>query len=543
MTRESTDRYGRRPARAIVAAIAIVGTLFAACDRTPAPSTQPATAGASTERVLTRGNGAEIDSLDPALALLAESGNILRDVYEGLTALDGASRPIPAAAERWEVSGDGRVYTFHLRPTARWSNGERVGAEDFVASWRRAVDPKTGSPWLQSFEYIEGAREIAAGKLPVARLGVRAVDSTTLEVRLTAPAPFFPSLLSHWSTLPTYRGLPPARAGETVCNGAFAIAESTPNSQTLLRRNPRYWNAANVRLDAVRYLQITDTRDELTRFRSGDVDVTVSTPLQSNDELRALVGDRLVTSPSLGVYYYGFNTGKPPFDSRELRQALSMTVDRETLTNAVIRMGNPVAYTLVPDGMPEYTPQKPAWAAWPYEQRVKRARELYAKAGYSAARPLRFELRYNVGSAHQRIALAVAAMWKEALGAEAQPVAEEFKSLMQTIQRGDAQVFRSSWTADYPDPYSFLVAYATRGSMNLSAYGSTQFDRDLRAGAQAADPVERRKLLESAERTFSDDAPIIPIYFLVNRRLVAERVVGWQDNAMRTTYSGGLRVN
>jgi oligopeptide transport system substrate-binding protein len=536
------DRDACRAKRALVAAIALAGLLIAACGKAPTPATTPTQAPAGTERILTRGNGAEIDSLDPALAVLAESGNILRDIYEGLTALDADSRPIPAAAERWDVSGDGRVYTFHLRPTATWSNGERVGARDFVASWRRAVDPKTGSPWLQSFEYIEGAREIAAAKLPLDRLGVRAIDELTLEVRLTSPAPFFPALLSHWSTLPTYRGLAPARAGETVCNGAFVLAESTPNSHTLLRRNARYWNAANVRLDGVRYLQITDTRDELTRFRSGDLDVTVSTPLQSNDELRALVGDRLVTSPSLGLYYYGFNTRKAPFDSRDLRQALSMTVDREALTDAVIRMGNPVAYTLVPDGTPGYTPQKPAWAAWPYAERVKHARELYAKAGYSASRPLRFELRYNVGSAHQRIALAVAAMWKETLGVDAQLVPEEFKSLLQTIQRGDAQMFRSSWTADYPDAYSFLVAYAAPGSLNLSAYESAEFQRDLRSAVRATDPAERQKLLESAERRFAEDAPIVPIYFLVNRRLVAERVVGWRDNAMRTTYSGGIDV-
>lgn len=541
---------GRSALRALGVACAFAAIALAGCSRDASPARGSTTGagssaqsgGESASRVLVRGNGAEIDSLDPALALLTESGNILRDIYEGLTVLDAQSRPAPGAAESWESSTDGLRYTFHLRKGARWSNGEPVIADDFVRSWRRAVDPKTGSPWLQSFEHIEKARDIAAGKAPVDALGVRAIDAQTLEVRLATPAPFFPALASHWSTLPTYRGLPPGRAGATICNGAFVLAESVPNSHSLLRRNPRHWNAANVRLDGVRYVQITDARDELTRFRAGEVDVTASTPLQSSDELRTLVGDRLVTSPSLGLYYYGFNTRRPPFDSREIRQALSMTVDREALATAVVRMGTPPAYTLVPTGTPDYTPQAPEWASWPHAQRLQRARELYAQAGYSAARPLRFELRYNVGPVHQRIALAVAAMWKEALGVEAQPVAEEFKSLLQTIQRGDAQMFRSSWTADYPDAYSFLVPYGTPGPMNLSDYRSAEFVKELEAASQARDPAERRGALERAERRLAEDAPIVPIYFLANRRLVGERVVGWQDNAMRTTYSGGVRL-
>jgi ABC-type oligopeptide transport system substrate-binding subunit len=529
----------------MAAALLLATAALAACGRGDAPARGPSAASAPSDaapRILRRGNGPEIDSLDPALAVFAESGNVLRDVYEGLTALDADSRPVPAAADRWEVSADGLTYTFHLRRGMIWSNGDAVTANDFVGSWRRVIDPKTGSPWAQTFDQVVAAREIAAGKAPVDRFGVRAVDDLTLEVKLVAPAPYFPSLVSHWSTLPTHRGAAPGRAGSVVSNGPFLLVESTANVGAKLSRNDRYWNAASVKLDGVVYTQASDPRDELTQFRAGDLDVTATTPLQSSEELQQLVGDRLVTSPSLALYYYGFNTKKAPFKSRELRQALSMSLDRETLTKSVLRMGNPPAYTLVPAGMPDYTPQAPEWASWPYEQRLKRARELYAKAGYSAKNPLKFELRYNVGAGHQRLALAAAAMWKQTLGVEAQPVAEEFKSLLQTIQRGDAQMFRSSWTADYPDAYSFLVSYAEGGSLNLSAYSSEAFNRDLQAAAASADPKARRELLERAEKTFAEDAPIVPIYFLVNRRLVGERVVGWRDNAMRTTYSAGVTL-
>lgn len=525
--------------RFLAAACAVF--LFGCGSGTP-PVEQSTREAGATRAVLLRSSGPEIDSLDPVLATLTDAGDIIRDAYEGITTLDENARAAPGLATHWDVSPDGRTYTFHLRTDARWSNGDAVTSQDVLASWQRLLAPGTGSPWVQNLEYVERAREIAAAKEPSSALGIRALDAHTLVVQLRGPAPFFPALLAHWSLVPTYRGQPPAKPGSTISNGAYRIVESVPNSHVLLRMNAAYHGVADVKIEAVRYLQIAELGDEYNRFRTGELDVTSNSPLQPLDDVRAVVGDQLKVSPFLALYYYGFNTQEPPFTSRELRQALSMTVDREKLTDVVLRMGNPPAYSLVPDGTPDYVPQRADWASLPYSERVHRARLMYARAGYGPARPLRFELRYNAGAAHERIALAVAGMWREALGAEVKLVPEEFKSLLQTIQRGDAQVFRSSWTADFPDSLAFLQNYIPSSTLNLSGYRNAAFDADAVASITEADPAKRRALLERAERTFAADAPIVPLYFMVNRRLVSTRVRGWRDNPMRVTYSRTLAL-
>lgn len=491
---------------------------------------------------LTRSTGPEVDSLDPALAALLESADVIRDAYEGLTVLDDDARAVPGIAARWDVSADGLTYTFHLRDALVWSDGSPLTSSDLVASWRRVVDPKTGSPWAQVLEYVVGAVDAAAGKAPVESLGVSAPDPKTFVVQLRANAPFFPALVAHSSLVPTPGGRPPAKPGAAISNGAYTLAEQVIGSSVLLRKNPKYHRAGEVAIDSVRYLQIADINSELNRFRTGELDVTSNVPIQPLDEIRAVVGDKLKISPFLAVYYYGFNTTKPPFNSRELRQALSMTVDRDKLTNVVIQQGNPPAYSLVPESTPDYTAQRPEWAAWDYLKRVETGRKLYAKAGYSTARPLRFELRYNTGKGHERIALAIASMWKETLGAEATLIPEEFKSLLQTIQAGNAQMFRSSWVADYPDAYSFLQNYGPASSLNLSGYRSVEYNRLIDASIGAVDITARRRSLEDAERVFAGDSPIIPVYFMVTKRLLSDRVVGWRDNPMRVTYTRTLSL-
>lgn len=518
-----------------LASIAFVA-LVAACSR---EARAPAAASATEQAILRIGNNQEPDSLDPQLASLDQAGNILRDVYEGLTTLDDDARAAPGVAERWDVSEDGREYTFHLRGDARWSNGEPVTAQDFLATFRRLVDPKTASPYASTLRLVVNAAEITAGSAAPATLGVAAPDARTLVVRLVSPAAYFPALLAHWSALPTYHGEPPARAGDTVTNGAFVLAAWVAGSHVDARRNAKYWNAASTKLDGVRYFHFADVEAEYTRYRAGELDITSELPKTVPlDELRARHGSEVRTAPRLGLYYYGFNLSRPPFaGSPEIREALAMTVDRDRLVKSVTAKGERPAYGWVPDGFPDYTPQRPSWASLPYAERVQLARRLYAKAGYSAARPLRFELRYNTGSAHERIALAVSAMWKEALGAEVKLVPEEFKSMLQAIQRGETQMFRSSWTADYPDVTSFAEVFRSSFELNLPRFASDDYDHMLAAAAAASTSGERRASLEAAERELARAMPIVPLYFMVSQRLVSGRVEGWGSNAMNFTYA------
>ncbi|MBV8782879.1 MAG: peptide ABC transporter substrate-binding protein, partial [Gammaproteobacteria bacterium] len=235
------------------------------------------------EAILVRGGGPDPDSLDPQKARGFEAQSILRDLCEGLTTLDHAARVAPGVALRWEASADGLTYTFHLRPEARWSTGEPVVAEDFVAALRRLVDPATASGYAQYVEVIAHASEVVAGRVPPAALAATAPDRATLVIVLTHPAPYLPTLLSHPSTCPVHRaslarGADFVHPGTMPGNGAFRLAEWVPGAYVLARRNPYYWNDRATRLAGVKYLFIPDENAELARYRGGELQVTFVVP-------------------------------------------------------------------------------------------------------------------------------------------------------------------------------------------------------------------------------------------------------------------------
>ncbi len=498
---------------------------------------------------LERGNGAEPDSLDPQLARMDSALTILRDAYEGLTSVAADGGVAAGVAESWEVTDGGRTYVFRLRPGAAWSNGDAVEAEDFVAAWRRLVDPATASQYAQILEPVLHARGIFSGERAPAELGVEALGPQVLKVTLEAPALQFLAILSHPATFPVHRptlateGARFARPGTAVTNGAFVPVEWQVGAWVRSVRNERYWDAARTRLDAVRYHHINDPPAELARFRAGELDVTYTLPPGQVARLEAANTPGLHVSPQLGVYYYGFATDKAPFaGAPALRRALSMAIDREILVRQVLGDGELAAYGWVPDGVAGYRPARYAWADWPAERRVAEARRLYAQAGYGDDKPLAIELRFNKSTLHDRLALAVSAMWKQVLGVHTTLAAEEFRVLKQSIDAREVQVFRGSWVADYNDPYTFLQLLESGFGINLPRYTSAGYDGLLADARAETDPVRRAQLLGQAEALLLEDAPLVPLFFYVSKHLVAGRVEGWYDNVMNVTYSRALSV-
>ena len=497
--------------------------------------------------VLRRGNGAEPESLDPHRARSEAALTILRDLYEGLTEIGADGAPVLAAADQCAISADGTSYRFHLRKLARWSNGDPLVAEDFAAAWRRLVDPRTGAQYAQLLAAVQGAEAITAGLAAPSTLGVQAVDSATLQVKLTHPTPYFLGLLAHPATFPINRTMLAqhasgfAKPGVMVSNGAFVLTRWDFGSHLVAVRNHRYWNDAATHVDGVEYYSITEPEAELRAFRSGAVDVTSSIPGAQFAWIKQHLGQELHISPQLGVYYLGLNLGRAPFArSPQLRRALSLVIDRERLVQAVTGNGESAAYTFVPPQTLNYSPPLPEYAGWPMPRRIARARELLAEAGMLQSPPA-IELRYNSSELHGRIAVAVAEMWKQALGVDTTLYAEEFKVLLQDIERGDViQVFRASWLADYDDAYGFLQVLQSGARLNLPRYANAEYDDLLARAAGEADAGRRRTLLENAERVMIADQPLIPLYFYVAKRLVSARVQGWRDNAMNVVYSKQL---
>jgi oligopeptide transport system substrate-binding protein len=544
------------PATWFVAAVLLLG----GCGQDRPADGGPTTAGSAatgSERprdfdasVLRRGNGPEPDTLDPQLARTDAAFNILRDLFEGLTAVSPDGSPVPAAAESWTVSADGLEYRFTLRSGLRWSNGDPLRAADFVTGMRRLVDPQTASPYAQFIDPILNAAAIARGEKPPGELGVTAVDDRTLVIRLGQPAPYLLGLLAQPGTFPVHspslaaHGASYARPGKLLSNGAFVLDDWVLGSHVVARRNPHYWNNAATALEQVHYLHIADAGTELRQYRAGQLDFTYVVPPQQFPWIRQNLASELHIAPQLSVYFYGFNLTQPPFkDNPKLRRALSLVLDRDKLTTAVTGVGEAPAYGWIPPGVWNYTPQQFDYAQWPYATRLAEARRLYAEAGYSSAKPLIVELRYNTGDVHNRLAVAVAAMWQEALGVETRLYAEEFRALLQTIQaRTDTQVFRSSWVGDYNDAYTFAQLLRTGFALNLTGYSNPRYDALLAAAVDESDTARRRALLEEAERVMLADHPLLPLYFYVNKHLVKPWVRGWTDNVMNIVYSKDLQL-
>jgi oligopeptide transport system substrate-binding protein len=504
----------------------------------------------SSASVLHRGLDSEPESLDPHKVRSTQAADVLRDIGEGLLGYSETGELLPAAATSWEVSEDGLTYTFQLRPEARWSNGDTVTAEHFVFSLRRLVDPATAAFYAQALEAIVNSQEVVAGELPASDLGVEAIDPLTLKVSLQQPTPYLLGLLTYPNTFPVHPGSVAehgdafSRAGNLLSNGAYVLASWEPGSVLELVRNEHYWNNAETALDAVHHHVLTQEVTEYNRYRAGELHVTGNVPPEKMKQVREEIPDELFISTYLGVYYYGFNLTKPPFKNNpQLREALSMAIDRGILVEKITGRGEVPAYSWVPPGVDNYDPRRFHYAELTQDERNVRARSLYREAGYSKENPLQVELRYNTSDTQQRMALAVQSMWRDVLGVETTLINEEFQVLLANMrEREVTQVFRSSWTGDYNDAHTFLSIMQSGNPSNMPGYENELYDSLMQKAANQIDLDKRRAYLEEAERVLLADHAVIPIYFFVSKHLVSPEVVGWGDNVLNYHYSQHLSL-
>ncbi len=500
--------------------------------------------------VLQRGTPSDPETLDPHKARSVQAAEILRDLGEGLAGYTANGELVPAAAERWEVSDDGLTYTFHLRDGLKWSNGDPLTAEHFVAGMRRLVSPATAAFYAQMLVDLENAGGIVSGDIPVSMLGVEAVDEKTLVMRLTQPTPYLVSLLTHPSTFPIHpdsleaHGDNFARPGNFISNGAYVLDAWVPGSLVALRRNEHYWNDAATAIDAVNYHVVVQNTSELNRYRAGELHITSTVPPDSFAQVRAEYGDQLRIAPYLGVYYYGYNLTQPPFAGNlALREALSMAIDREQLAGKVLGRGEEAAYSWVPPGVHNYTPVQMSFASLAKDEREKLARARYKEAGYGPDKPLEVEVRYNTNDTNKRIAVAIQSMWREVLGVEATLINEEFQVLLANMRDATVtQVFRSSWLGDYNDAHTFLSVLQDGNPANMPRYANAEYDQLMARAAAQIDPERRRLYLEEAERVMLADHPLIPLYVFVSKHLVSPAVEGWGDNVLDYHYSQHLSL-
>lgn len=479
--------------------------------------------------VLHRGNGPEPDSLDLHLAQGLSAHNILRDLYDGLVRTTADGELAAAAAESWQVGDDGLTLTFTLRADARWSDGTPVTAADFVAGWRRAVNPETGSPYAAIFEVVESGAAAARGDAPPSSLGVEAADDRTFVVRLVRQAEEFLHQLALPVTFPLHSAQP------RVSNGRYRLERWVPQSHVDLVRNEHHPLAENTAIPRVRFHAIEDADAELKRFRAGELHITETVPPGRVPWIKKNLPQALRIAPYYGSYFLGFNLTRPPFeDAAELRRALNLVIDREVLTARLLAAGQRPATRIVP--------VDETFAIEAAAGRLAQARKLYEAAGYSRQNPLRVEIRVNSGVQHRRLAVAISAMWKQALGVQTEIVREEWKVFVQNRRsRKNTQVFRWGWIGDYGDPLTFLALFESDSPLNASGYASEAYDR-LLAKARGERGESRLATLREAEAQLLADDVVIPLYFYVSQHLVSPDVVGWQNNLLDRHPSAGLRL-
>jgi oligopeptide transport system substrate-binding protein len=501
------------------------------------------------DQILRQGNGAEPQTLDPHRAEGVSASNILRDLFEGLMIETPDGAVIPGVAEHWDITEDGRVYTFHLRENARWSNGDPVTAEDFRFGLQRSVDPATLSQYSSILEPIENAAAVISGDQPATALGVEAPDRFTLVIRLNRPTPYLPGLLTHSTTYPVHKasveqhGNQFARPGKLIGNGAYRLDEWVVQSHIKLVRNEHYRDNDNTTINDVYYYALENQDTELKRFRADELDITAEIPYKQLSWIRENLADQLVVSPYLASYYYGFNMTRPPFaGNANLRRALSLAIDRNIITERITGAGEISAYSWVPP-VTGYAQAEPIWSSWSQQERESEARRLFAEAGYSVNQPLTIELLYNTSANHKHIAIAIASMWKKVLGVETRLLNQEWKVFLATRQSKETtQVFRGGWVGDYDDAFTFSQLMHSANGMNHSGYRNSSYDALIGRAVGELNPELRARLLMQAEGILLGDMPIIPIYFYVSKHLIKPWVGGRQPNIMDHHYTKNLYI-
>ncbi|WP_058910241.1 peptide ABC transporter substrate-binding protein [Entomohabitans teleogrylli] len=489
-------------------------------------------------------------SLDPAKAVGLPEIQVIRDLFEGLVNQNEKGELVPGVATKWQ-SNDNRNWTFTLRDNARWSDGSSVTAHDFVYSWRRLVDPQVSSSfsWFAALAGINNAQDIIDGKLPVDKLGVTAVNDTTLRVQLDRPVPWFPSLAANFALYPVPEtaiaesGAEWTKPGHLVGNGAFVLRERVVNEKLVLEPNKHYWDSAKTVLSRVTFLPINQESAATKRYLAGDLDITESFPKNLYQKLLKDIPDQVYTPPQLGTYYYAFNTQKGPTADQRVRLALSLTIDRVLMAEKVLGTGEKPAWRFTPDVTAGFTPEPSLFEDMTQQERNAQAKTLLAAAGYGPQKPLKLTLLYNTSENHQKIAIAVASMWRQNLGAEVKLQNQEWKTYIDSRNSGNFDVIRASWVGDYNEPSTFLSLLTSSHSGNISRFSDPAYDKLLQQASQETSNKARNKDYNEAEKILAQQAPIAPVYQYTNGRLIKPWLKGYPiENPEDVAYSRTMYI-
>jgi ABC-type oligopeptide transport system substrate-binding subunit len=460
-------------------------------------------------------NAAEPETWDPGLATGQPDGRVARTIFEGLTVPDPRTlEPLPGQAYRWEISADGLRYVFHLRPHLIWSDGTPVTAHDFAWSWLRVLRPSTASRYASLLYPIEGAEAFNQDSLKdESRVGISAPDDSTFVVRLHNPTPYFLFLTNFYTYCPVPRrvfekyGNRWTRPENVVVNGPFLLHRWRQGDHFEFRKNPRYWDAAHVRLDRIVAYSVEDQNTSVNLYKAGVIDWTTSGAIPSQFIPYLRKYSDFMHGRYHGTYFYSINVTRKPLDNVWVRRALNLAVDRDAIANDLLKRSRDPWGNFAPSGYPGYTPPPPLV----YDP--EKARDCMRRAGYPDGKGFpKIAILFNTSEDHRRIAEAIQSMWKRVLHIDVELSNQEWGSYLQATTSLQYDVARRSWIGDYLDPTTFLELGATGDGNNRTGWGDPKYDGLLRQASVTVDPVARMNILRDAEALLLRDGPFIPIY-------------------------------
>jgi oligopeptide transport system substrate-binding protein len=484
---------------------------------------------------------ADPQTLDPQVATGIPEYQVSMALFEGLAVYDPITcEPRPGAAERWEVSSDGLVYTFHLRPNGRWSNGDALTAEDFVYSLRRSLAPALGAEYAYFLHPIKNAQAYNLGQLAdVTQVGIRAKGPLTLEITLENPTPYYLALLTSGIYMPIHRASvesagkaddrssPWAKPGKLIGNGPFVLQSWQTNQRLVVARNPQYRDTAAVRLNAIHFMPMesADTADR--SFRAGQIHVTDALPLSRVPIYREEKRPDFVSHTYLGTSFFYLNVTKPPLTDPRVRRALSLAVDRKTMVERVTRGGQQPAGSFTPPGVIGYQPPLgPIFA--PDE-----ARRLLAEAGYPGGAGFpEVEGIYPTSDSARVMLEAMQDMWRRELGINVRVTNLEWKVFLDALTKRDYQIGFMSWIGDYIDPNAFLSMMRGNSGNNRSGWESPAYDALLDRADRTLDKAQRFQLLGEAEKMLMAEQPLVPLWHAVRNYFLHPAVKGFTPNVL-----------
>ncbi len=488
--------------------------------------------------------GPEPSTIDPGKNIDAYGAIYIQHMFEGLVKLDNKDRLVPGMAEKWDISNDGLIYTFYLKNDIKWSDGKEVTADDFAYAWKRVLAPETASLYVDRLYFIKNGEKYNKGEGNGDDVGIKVIDSKTIQVTLEKPTPFFLSLTILNPYFPVRKDMIDS-SGDAwtqdpttyISNGAYVLTSWNHNSSIEMKKNDYYYDSKNVKINTISWKLPSDDTVALNAFETGELDFNGGF-INTNELPRLKKEGKVLSTPALGVSYIIFNMQREPFGNIKLRQALSLVLNRKDLAENILRDGSVPATGFIPFGLPsqntdsDFRNDVGAKTFFTEEDNLEEAKKLLAEAGYPDGKGLR-ELQYysSKNSDNQKIAEYVQNQWGK-IGVKIKINLLESKVFSEYRSQGKYDITKGSWGGDYYDPYTFLSAFLSTSANNYGRWKNSAYDSFVNLALLSSDKNAQISNSHKAENVLMTEQPIVPFIFLNQNALINPQLKGVYTNSL-----------